>query len=95
MITDCFGAMAWDFADVETVFVYCTLSLMRIIIPAAIWLLTWRLCDTERSHHRGRVQVLGLDESSPDLTDQVVSPYLLPLCIATTIFTFVLGLLIS
>lgn len=94
MITNCGGDPFWNFSDTDAVFLQDAFSLLKIIIPAAIWLFTWRVCVTEKSYHRGNIQVLGLDETCPsNASDQIRSRYFLPLCIATSASTFALGLL--
>lgn len=90
MITDCFGAQAGNFLDAEPVFIQTTFSSLKIIIPAAIWLVTWRMCHPTQTTKSS--SVLGLDETS-SLSTQQPSRFLLPACLAITLFTFVIGLL--
>ena len=91
MVTDCAGLGFWDMSDAETVFLHGTLSLMRIIIPAAICLLIWRVRITNRP---GNVLVLGLDESTnSQMISSRVSRPLLFLYATTAFITFELGLL--
>ena len=90
MITDCFGARAWDFSDTEAVFLQRTFALLRIVIPAAIWLLTWKMCHTEQVHQP--TSVLGLAEPS-SLSSHEPWGFFLPACVVVTILTFLVGLL--
>lgn len=62
MITDCFGARQWDLAGAETLFVQGVFALLKILIPVAISVYTWKVWRTERAHHR--TTVLGLEETS-------------------------------
>jgi len=57
MVTDCFGARAWDISDAEPVFVSGLLSVMKVILPAALAFLIFRLSVRRKEDHR----VLGLD----------------------------------
>jgi hypothetical protein len=53
MVTDCFGARAWDISDAEVVFVSGLLSAMRIVIPAALAVLALRLFTRrKKENHR-------------------------------------------
>lgn len=60
MITACFGARQWDLSDAEVIFVQGVFALLKILIPIAIWVYTWKVSQTGRAHHRA--SVLGLDE---------------------------------
>lgn len=62
MITDCFGAQQADLSDTETIFVHGVFALLKILIPVAIWVYTWKVCRTERAH--ARTSMLGLDETT-------------------------------
>lgn len=61
MITDCFGARQWDLSGTEELFVQGVFLLVKILIPIAIWVYTWKVCQTDRAHHR--TSVLGLEET--------------------------------
>jgi len=67
MITDCFGVRQWDFSDTETVFVQGVFALLKVLIPIAISVYTWKVSQTGRAHHRTSLLGLekreGLDES--------------------------------
>ena len=63
MISDCAGFQQWDLSDTETIFVQGVLALLKILIPVAIWVYTWKVCRTERAHPR--TSMLGLEETSP------------------------------
>jgi hypothetical protein len=93
MVTDCGGLGFWDMSDAETVFLNGAFSLMRIIIPAAICLLIWRIRVTNRTQS---VTSLGLDESAyshPCLSRPRISRGTLLLYATTTFITFQVGLL--
>ena len=60
MITEhCFGAPQWDLSDTEAIFVQNVLVLLKLLIPVAISVYTWKVCRTERDHQRP--SMLGLD----------------------------------
>ena len=59
MITDCFGVRQWDLSGTETLFVQRVFLLVKMLIPVAMAVHTWKLCRTERSHQRA--SVLGLE----------------------------------
>ena len=61
MITDCFGVRAWDLSNTEEFFVRRLFVLVKLLIPVAISVYTWKVCRTERDHHR--TSVLGLEET--------------------------------
>jgi hypothetical protein len=61
MITDCFGAKQWDLSDTETIFVQGVFALVKILILVAISVYTWKVCQTDRAHHR--TSMLGLEEA--------------------------------
>ena len=58
MITDCVGGQQWDLADTETIFVQGLCALLKILITIGIWVYTWKVCETGRTHLRPTV--LGL-----------------------------------
>jgi len=60
MITDCFGAQKWDLADTETIFIQGVYALVKLLIPVAMSVHTWKVCRTEPSHQRP--STLGLTE---------------------------------
>lgn len=60
MITDCFGTRQWDLSNTESLFVHGVFVLVKMLIPVAMAVHTWKLCRTERSHRRA--SVLGLEE---------------------------------
>ena len=62
MITDCFGVRQWDLSDAETIFVQGVFALLKILIPVAIWVYTWKVCRTERAHLR--TSMLGLEATT-------------------------------
>src|ERR1044072_7270338 len=98
MVTDCFGARAWDFSDTEAVFLQGSLSLLEIMIPLAICLLLWRMYVTNKDAARQSISILRLNETSTDKQGSDshcsrISPFILPLCITTTVATFNSGLL--
>jgi hypothetical protein len=43
MVTDCFGPGFWDVTDAETVFVQGMVSVLKVVVPAAIALVLWRM----------------------------------------------------
>jgi hypothetical protein len=90
MVTDCAGLGFWDISDAETVFLNDAFSLIRIVIPAAICLLIWRMRVTNRTQS---VTVLGLDEFTHLQTRRNPSRPTLLLCAATTSITFLVGVL--
>ena len=94
MITDCFGAQAWDLSDTEAIFLQGTFSLLKVMIPAAIWLFTWRLCKTEREENERGVSILGLNVTY-ESRYATSRKFPLPLCITTTVLTFLLGVLLT
>jgi hypothetical protein len=51
-VTDCFGTGAWDISDTEAVFVWGLLSLMKLVIPAALAFLVWRISARSKENHR-------------------------------------------
>jgi len=62
MITEgCFGSSQWDLSGTEEFFVQGVFLLMKILIPIAICVYTWKVCKTDRDHHR--TSLLGLDET--------------------------------
>lgn len=60
MITDCLGLRQWDLSRTETVFVYGVFELLEVLIPVAMWVYTWKVCQTDRAHYR--TSLLGLEE---------------------------------
>jgi hypothetical protein len=52
MIADCSGAEQWDLSNTETIFVQGVFALLKILIPVAICVYTWKVCKTDRDHHR-------------------------------------------
>jgi hypothetical protein len=62
MITDCFGAQQWDLAGTEAIFVQGVSALVKILIPVAIWVYTWKVCQPERAHQR--TSMLGLEQTT-------------------------------
>ncbi len=62
MITDCMGLQAWDFSDAEPVFLQGALSLLKVIIPAAICLAQLKLYTATRRLRKRTPSILGLDE---------------------------------
>lgn len=62
MITDCFGVRQWDLSYAETIFVQGVFALLKILISVAIWVYTWKVCKTERAHHRP--SMFGLEETT-------------------------------
>jgi uncharacterized protein with PQ loop repeat len=98
MVTDCSGTRDWDFSDTEAVFLHGSLSLLKVIIPLAIALLLWRIYITNKDVAHQRISILRLNETSTDnqgadLQFSRTSPFILLLCITTTVVTFNLGLL--
>jgi hypothetical protein len=67
MITDCFGVQQWDLSCTETLFVRGVFVLVKMLIPVAMAVHTWKVCRTERSHERA--SVLGLER--PSLIHQI------------------------
>ena len=90
MVTDCAGLGFWDMSDAETVFLNGAASLSKIIIPAAIFLLIWRMRVNNRTQN---VTVLGLDESAYLQTPLNPSRSTLLLYAATTSIMFLVGVL--
>ena len=66
MITDCFGARQWDLSDTETIFVQRVFVLLKLLIFVAVWVYTWKVCKTERAHHR--TSMLGLEDTASNST---------------------------
>jgi len=65
MITDCFGAgqaRQWDISGTETLFVQGVFALVKMLIPVAISVYTWKVCRTERAHLR--TSMLGLEATT-------------------------------
>jgi hypothetical protein len=61
MITDCFGARQLDLSDTETIFAQGVFGLVKILIPVAIWVYSWKVCRGDRAHYR--TSLLGLEET--------------------------------
>jgi hypothetical protein len=61
MISECVGARQWDLSGTEELFVQGVVLLVKILIPMAISVYTWKVCQTDRDHRR--TTVLGLDET--------------------------------
>lgn len=61
MITNCAGLGQWDISFTETIFVKNVFVLLKILIPVAICVYTWKVCQTDRDHHR--TSTLGLEET--------------------------------
>jgi len=61
MITDCVGGRFWDASNAEALFVQGVFLLLKVLIPIAILVYTWKVCQTDRAHRRS--SVLGLDET--------------------------------
>jgi hypothetical protein len=98
MVTDCFGARASYFGDAEPVFLQNSFALLKVIIPAAICLLLWRLFVTNRGAAWQNGSILGLDRAATDSPDarlcfSEISTSLLLLYAATAVVTFNAGLL--
>jgi hypothetical protein len=68
MITDCVGGQKWSLEGTETIFVQCLFALLKILIPVAISVYTWKVCRTERAHLRSTV--LGLEETTQQQQNQ-------------------------
>jgi hypothetical protein len=62
MISDCAGLRQWDLSDTEAIFVQGVFALLKILIPVAIWVYTWKVCRPERAHPR--TSMLGLEETT-------------------------------
>jgi len=62
MITDCVGAQQWDLSDTETIFVQGLFAVLKLLIPVAICVYTWKVCQTDRTHQR--TSMLGLGETT-------------------------------
>ena len=63
MVTDCFGTQQWDLTYTEAIFVRGVFTLLKMLIPVAIWVYTWKVCQSDRAHHRG--SLLGLQSELP------------------------------
>ena len=61
MTTDCVGAEQWDLSNTETIFVHGVFALLKMLLAVAIWVYTWKVCQTDRDHQR--TSVLGLEET--------------------------------
>ena len=77
-------------------FISDALTLLTLVLPAAILFTLWRIFVTNRSGPRGGIVVLGLDDSSSIYSD--ISPSTLPFRIRLSYFlvsvlTFVIGVL--
>jgi len=62
MITDCGGFRQWDLSDTEAIFVQGVFALVKILIPIAISVYTWKVCQRGRTHQRNTI--LGLEDTS-------------------------------
>jgi hypothetical protein len=62
MITECFGAGQWDLSGTETLFVKGVFVLVKLLIPVAVSVYTWNVCQTGRTHFR--TSVLKLEETN-------------------------------
>jgi hypothetical protein len=86
--------MFGDFS--ESTFFSDTVTLLQVIVPAAICFTLWRLFVTNRYGPRGDVVVLGLDDSHSvysELDHPQISRCWFPLYCFTGLLTFSLGLL--
>lgn len=61
MITDCMGMRQWDLSDTEAIFTQGVFVLVKMLIPVAVGVYTWKVCRSDRAHHR--TSLLGLDET--------------------------------
>jgi hypothetical protein len=98
MVTDCFGARAFDFSDTEAVFLQGSFSLLKMIIPAAICVLLWKLYVANKDGDYRQSEILGLRENrsidhSAKTKCERISLLMLFLYFATAAVTFSLGLL--
>lgn len=67
MITDCFGTRQWDLSDTEAIFVQGVFELVKMLIPIAISVYTWKVCESGRPHQR--TTMLGLENTSQPEAD--------------------------
>ena len=62
MISECFGVSQWSLEDAEVIFVRGVFAILKILIPVAISVYTWKVCRTDRAHQRP--STLGLEDLS-------------------------------
>jgi hypothetical protein len=60
MITDCAGTRQWNLAETEGIFVFGLFAFVKILIPVALSVYTWKIGRTERAHTR--TSLLGLED---------------------------------
>lgn len=98
MVTDCFGAQTWDFADAEAVFLQNTYAFLKLIIPGTICFLQWRYYR-HASQAKQNLSILSSRQSelifrSQDRKSEILLFLRLIACISTTILFSDLRLLI-
>jgi len=59
MITDCVGGQQWSLEETELIFVRNVFALLKVLIPVAILVYTWKVRRTGQAHQRA--SMLGLD----------------------------------
>ena len=69
MITECVGARQWDLSDTETIFVQGVFALLKLLIAVAVWVYTWKVCKTDRVHHRPSLLGLEANRASTNSAD--------------------------
>ena len=62
MITDCFGVRQWDLSGTETLFVQGVFALVKLLVPVALSVHTWKVHQSGRAHHRR--SLLGLEKTT-------------------------------
>jgi hypothetical protein len=66
MVTDCGGLGAWDISDSEALFLQGSLSLLKVVIPATILFLVWRIYRTRQSESTQDTSIFSLKQTSMD-----------------------------
>lgn len=61
MISDCVGGRRLDLSNTEMIFVQGVFALLKMLLAVAIWVYTWKVCQTDRDHQR--TSVLGLEDT--------------------------------
>jgi len=67
MVTDCFGLGAWDISDTEAVFVSGLLSVMKLVIPAALIFSSLETLNQEKgksSHTSFVLMILSITQAN-------------------------------
>jgi hypothetical protein len=87
MVTECGGGVFWNASDFEAVFVQGTYSMLKFVLPAAVLLTAWKICDKRTTNQS--TSILGL--SGPDQYADHEPRQVRALYILTSGLTFFLG----